>query len=74
MMKAKHISVLGKGISIIFLVSAYLITAITSKKIPSADEVFGQVQVALVIGGLFAPIDISMIVQNIKGIKDATKP
>lgn len=72
-MKAKHWSMIGKVSSVLFIVGAYIVTAVTSKKIPSADEVFGQIQIAVFIAGAFLPVDISLIVQNIRGLKDAPK-
>lgn len=68
-MKAKYWSMIGKVCSVVFIVSAYITAAITSHKIPSGDEVFGMVQIGVFIAGAFLPIDISLIVQNIKGLK-----
>jgi hypothetical protein len=73
-MKAKTLSILSKVLAFLFIVISYALAAYFGKRLPNADEAFAMVQVALVIGGLFAPIDVSLIVQNIKGIKDATKP
>lgn len=72
-MKAKQWSMVGKVCSVLFIVGAYITTAVTSQKIPSADEVFGQIQIAVFIAGAFLPVDISLIVQNIRGLKDAPK-
>lgn len=61
---------IGKVCSVIFVVAAYITTAVTSHKIPNADEVFGMVQISVFIAGAFLPVDISLIVQNIRGLKN----
>jgi hypothetical protein len=73
-MKAKTVSLIGKAASVLFLVAAYIVTAVTSQKIPNADEVFGQIQIAVFIASAFLPVDISLIVQNIKGLRNVSQP
>lgn len=73
-MKAKQWSMVGKVSSVLFIVAAYIVAAITSQKIPSGDETFGMIQIGIFIASAFLPVDISLIVQNIKGLKsDVTK-
>jgi hypothetical protein len=61
---------LGKVCSVVFIVAAYIVAAITSRKIPSGDETFGMIQIGIFIASAFLPVDISLIVQNIKGLKN----
>lgn len=71
-MKAKTLSILSKIVAFLFIVISYTLATYFGKRLPTSDETWGMVQVGILIGGLFSPIDISLIAQNIKGIRDAS--
>jgi hypothetical protein len=72
-MKAKDLSNLGKICSALFVIIAYITAAVTSKKIPSSDETFAMIQIGIFLAMSFLPVDISVIISNIKSMKDVVK-
>lgn len=67
---AKKLSLASKCLALLFIVASYIVSAVCAKKIPSADEVLGMIQVSLFIATVFVPVDLSLIVQNIKGVRN----
>ena len=57
-MKAKNLSLISKGLAIVFSIVAFLVFKMEAGQI---------VTVAVFIAGAFIPVDISMITKNVKG-------
>lgn len=71
-MSAKILSLVSKIVSVAFAVTAYIVVAVKSGQIPTGDQAWGILQIAFFIAVVFGPVDISMIIQNIRG-KNETK-
>lgn len=66
-MKAKHLSFLSKAISVGYVLTASLVIPITAKRPLTGDEAWAIIQIGYFIFSLFLPVDISMIIRNIRG-------
>ena len=68
-MHGKDLSLTSKGLALFFVIVSYGWAAIITGRLPTGEEAFGLIQVGAFIALSFAPVDISMIVKNIKGDK-----
>lgn len=68
-LKGKTLSHFLKMLSVFVVIVGYIIAVVKSGKLPNSDEVFGLVQLGLFIMTVSSPIDISMIINNLKGNK-----
>ena len=66
--KAKDISILSKIGALVFVVGMYISAVVVMKRLPTANETAGVMQVGIFMMLVFAPVDVSMIVKNIKGV------
>lgn len=67
--KAKTLSNVSKTIASVFVLGVFITYVLIAKRLPSTDEAMGIVSVGIFIAGVFVPVDLSLIVKNIKGIK-----
>ena len=68
-MHGKDLSLISKALALVFVVAGYAWACLKGGSLPSGEEAFGLIQVGAFIALSFAPVDISMIVKNIKGDK-----
>lgn len=69
-MKKRDLSVLCKILAMVFVVASYVIAVVFGKRLPTWDESMGIIAIGVFIAEVMITVDISMIVQNIKGLKD----
>ena len=67
--KGKMLSNFMKVISVLFVVGAYILLSIINKRPLQIEEVKGLFLVGFYIYSPFLPIDASLIIKNIFGIK-----
>ena len=68
-MHGKDLSLISKILALLFVIVSYGWASVVTGKLPTGEEAFGLIQVGAFIALSFAPVDISMIVKNIKGDK-----
>lgn len=67
MMKGKDLSLGSKILSAGYMIGMNFGYIAITKRLPSADEEFAIIQGAVFLALIFAPVDISMIIQNFRG-------
>jgi hypothetical protein len=63
---AKDLSLISKSIALVFVVGMYVGALLVSKRLPSGEEAFGIIQIGCFIALSFAPVDISMVIKNLR--------
>lgn len=71
-MTAKNLSLASKIFAVAYAVGMHIGYLAVSKKLPTGDEMFGIIQISALIASLFAPVDISMIIRNLRGGEKTT--
>jgi len=67
-LKGKTISLISKITGIIFILTIYIVYLIVNKQLPSSDEVIGILLIGIGITNIISlPIDLSIIIKNLKG-------
>lgn len=69
-MKAKTLTLISKALSVVFVITAFIFCAVMSKEPPTTDAAVAIITVGAFVGGIFAPVDLSILVKNLKGNKD----
>lgn len=63
----KRLSLFSKIVAVLFVISATIISIIKTGTLPTADQALAIVQIAIFISSVFFPVDLSKIIENIKG-------
>lgn len=66
---AKKLTLFSKLIAIVFVISSYIIISLVLKKPLTSDIVDGIIKIGFFIFMIFAPIDMSKLIEKFTGVK-----
>ena len=72
-MGAKELSLISKVIGAIYVIAYNLVYVLNTRNLPTTDHQFSIIQVGLFLMLVFSPVDISILIKNIKDIFNKTE-
>ena len=69
-MSGKCLSLIFKMLSVVFVITAYITVALKAGIVPTSDQAWGILMIGFFIAVVFGPVDLSLIIANIRGARD----